>query len=162
MQFSLTPDELGLWIYGLDNPFNESKLIAKKVVENSNYSDMIFVAGSEPQIYFYSQRLSPTRFIITYPLNIYSPERENYQTEVVEDLKKNKPRMIVYSNKASSGVWEKDSPKVFLDYISRLISKDYYLVGATFWRNRGPVWVDNLSKDQLEQASLLLYKLKDE
>jgi len=162
MQIGLTPDELGIWIYGLENPFNESKLVAQKVVENSNYSDKIFVAGSEPQIYFYSQRLSPTRFIITYPLNIYSPKREIYQTEVVKDLSRNKPRIIVYSNKEASGLWEKDSPKIFLDYIKDLISKDYYLVGAVFWGNSGPVWVDKVAEDQLKQASLLLYRLKDE
>lgn len=162
MQFGLTPDELGIWIYGLENPFNESKLVAQKVVENSNYSDKIFVAGSEPQIYFYSQRLSPTRFIITYPLNIYSPKREIYQTEVVKELSRNKPRIIVYSNKDTSGLWEKDSPKIFLDYIKDLISKDYYLLGAVFWGNSGPVWVDKVAEDQLKQASLLLYRLKDE
>jgi hypothetical protein len=44
----------------------------------------------------------------------------------------------------------------------RLISKDYYLVGAVFWGNSGPGWVDKVAEAQLKQASLLLYRLKDE
>lgn len=161
-QFSFTPEELGVWIYGLENPFDESKLVARKIREETLSSDRIFVAGSEPQIYFYSQRLSPTRFIITYPLNIYSPKREFYQREVVESLERYKPKMLVYSNKESSGFWEKDSPRILIDYVSNLINNNYYLVGGVIWGNSGPTWVNNLSDEELKQASLLLYKLKDE
>lgn len=162
VQFGLKPEELSLWIYGFENPFNESKLISEKIVENSLPSDYIFVVGSEPQIYFYSQRRSLTRFVITYPLNIYSPKREEYQSEVVENLKNLRPKFIVYSNKEASGVWEKDSPRIFVDYINNLISKDYYLIGGSVWGRNKVIWQDKLTDEEKKESSLLLYKLRNE
>lgn len=162
VQFGLKSEELSLWIYGFENPFSESKLISEKIVEESLPSDYIFVVGSEPQIYFYSQRRSPTRFVITYPLNIYSPKREEYQSEVVKNLNNLRPKFVVYSNKEASGVWEKDSPRIFIDYINNLISKDYYLVGGVAWGRNKVIWQDKLTDEEKKEPSLLLYKLRNE
>lgn len=158
-QFSLSSQELSLWIYGFENPFVESLVVAHKIIENSNPQDFIFVAGSEPQIYFYSKRKSPTRFIITYPLNIYSPKREEYQTEVVRDIQKNRPKIIVYSKKPASGFWEDGSPRILFDYISQEIDDNYQLMSACYMDFKGPVCKDYGQVLDLNRASFLLYKL---
>ena len=54
-------------IYGL-NPFAESLEIAKYIREHSQKNDKVAVLGSEPQIYFYSDRKSATRHLYMYPL----------------------------------------------------------------------------------------------
>ena len=50
------------------NPFPESVKIGDYIREHSNPDDKIAVLGSEPQIYFYSKRLSATGYIYTYGL----------------------------------------------------------------------------------------------
>jgi hypothetical protein len=51
-----------------DNPFPEAVKIAKFIKNNSNEDDKIAILGSEPEIFFYSQRRSATAYIYTYPL----------------------------------------------------------------------------------------------
>ncbi len=94
-QITKTPEELSLWIYGQNNPFFESLAVAKKVAAVTNPEDCIFVAGSEPQIYFYAKRFSCSKFVITYPLIIETPWREKYQKEAVLELEKKKPIVIL-------------------------------------------------------------------
>lgn len=53
--------------YGL-NPFPESLEIGRFIRENSAENDRIAVIGSEPQIYFYSDRRAATGHIYTYAL----------------------------------------------------------------------------------------------
>jgi len=159
-QFALTPQELSEWIYGFENPFVESSVLAQKIIQNSSPQDFIFVAGSEPQIYFYSKRSSPTRFVITYPLNIYSPKREEYQREVIKDLQEKRPKLIVYSKKPTSGFWEEGSPKILFDYISQEINENYNLISVCYMDFKGPVCKDYNNGSDLNNVSFLLYKLK--
>ncbi|MCG6537854.1 MAG: hypothetical protein L7F78_24825, partial [Syntrophales bacterium LBB04] len=67
------PTTLSRLIYGA-NPFPESIKIGEYVKSNSNTEDKIAVLGSEPQIYFYSQRRSATGYIYMY----YLMEKHDY------------------------------------------------------------------------------------
>jgi len=162
-QFLLNPQEQSIWIYGNRNPFVESPLVAEKVKEITKNSDKIFVAGSEPQIYYYSKRLSMSRFVITYPLIIDSPVREKYQKEIITEFEKELPKVIVYSNREESGLFNDESPRIFIDYLNKLIETKYFVVGGYFWKDDfNGYWEkldNNLEKNN--QASLLLYKLKE-
>lgn len=162
-QFSLGPQEQSIWIYGNRNPFVESSLVAEKVKEITKDSDKIFVAGSEPQIYYHSKRLSMSRFVITYPLIIDSPVREKYQREVIAEFEKELPKAIVYSNREESGLSNDESPRIFVDYLDRLIEDKYYVVGGYFWEDDFNGYWEKLNNDsnKSDQASLLLYKLKE-
>ena len=157
-QFFLSPKELSLWIYGRDNPFYESKIVSDKLTEATKISDQVFVAGSEPQILYYAKRRSVTPFVITYPLIIDTPKRSDYQKKAVEDLRNNKPAAIVYSTRVHSGLWNEDSPRVFIDYLNDLIKKEYKLMGGYVWDQRGGYWLDQLKKEDLTNAGFILYK----
>lgn len=159
-QFGKTPEELSLWIYGKDNPFYEAPLVASKLEDITKPSDCVFVAGSEPEVYYYAKRLSCTKFVITYPLIIDTPLREEYQTQAVNELEKMKPKAIVYSNKADSGLWNEESPKIFIDYLNKEIDDNYKLNGGWVWQMRGGKWINNLSDKKINKASLLLYERK--
>lgn len=161
-QFSLGPKEQSIWIYGNRNPFVESSLVAEKVKEITNDSDKIFVAGSEPQIYYYSKRLSISRFDITYPLIIDSPVRKKYQNELIQEFEKELPKAIVYSNREESGLFNDESPQIFINYLNELIKAKYSVVGGYFWEDDFNVHWEKLDNnpDRNGQASLLLYRLK--
>jgi len=160
-QFLLSPRELSTWIYGRENPFVESSLMADKIKEITSSSDKIFVAGSEPQIYYYSQREAASKFDITYPLNILTPWREEYQNKVVSDLKQNKPAVIIVSLKSASGLWEQSSPYIFVNYLQSELKNNYVLIGGTTLDiGDNPVWLEGISLNDQADVSLLLYKRK--
>jgi|WetSurSiteA1Bulk_404760.scaffolds.fasta_scaffold00204_13 hypothetical protein len=158
MQFPLTPMQTNLMIYGTTNPFYEAPSVALELKKITKPNDLVFVAGSEPEILFYAQRKSVSRFDITYPLIIETVKREDYQKEAVLELQKNEPAAIVYSVRQDSGLWNKESPRIFYDFLNNLISKKYKLVGAYLWDSSGGHWVTKVEKSTLAFASLILFK----
>ncbi len=157
-QFGMSPESLGRWIYGDINPFSEAKITAENVKKITGTNDSIFVGGSEPEIYYYSKRISVSRFVITYPLNLKTALREKYQKEAIADLTKNSPVVIVVSQRAMSGLWDKESPRIFIDYFEKLINRDYRLIGGYVWTINGGYWKDNPNKEEIENSSYLVYK----
>lgn len=160
IQFGLTAKDLNLWVYGTVNPFIEAEEVAGEISKITENNDYIFVAGSEPEIYFYSKRLSPTRFVITYPLNITSKHQERYQKEIIEDLDKNKPKVIVVSRMEHSGLWNKGSPEMFINYLNDLLNKEYDPVSIYYKHNNKGYLLKDFETDDLKNASLITYKRK--
>ena len=134
--------------------------ITALIVEKSNKDDKIFVAGSEPQIYYYSKRLSVNRFIITFALLIDTPLRDKHQQQAIDDLENNKPELIVYSQLPNNGLWEKGVPTTFIDYLNNLINTEYELIGGfvkdkdQYGHRQEPLTEQN----QINSSSLLLFK----
>jgi hypothetical protein len=162
-QFSFSPKDLSKWVYGTVNPFVESKEISDQLEKITKPEDIIFVAGSEPQIYFYSKRKSNTRFIITYPLNLPTSYREKYQNELVDIFSKDLPKAIVLSNRIHSGLWNQGSPEIFIKYLDNLLSKDYTVFGGYVWDKGGEFgrWENRIDSNNLENTSLIIYLKND-
>lgn len=158
-QYFLSPKDLNVWIYGYGSPFIESVTISEKIKEMTDSADNIFVAGSEPQIYYYSKRRSSGRFIITYPLNINTPLRERYQRLAIKDLGDNPPKIIVVSRRQTSSLWEEGSPYIFYNYINEIINNNYTLIGGYVWNKNISHWQEPITgQDQINSSSLLLFK----
>ena len=159
-QFSKTPQEMSLYVYGYTDPFYEAPLVAQKLASVTKPEDKVFIAGSEPEILFYAKRKSATRFVITYPLNITTRVRETYQNEVVKSLVETPPKAIVYSTREHSGLWNEGSPRTFIDYLKNILQKNYKIAGAYVWRRTEGFWLNNPQKSELENASYILYVRK--
>jgi len=155
-QFFLSSAELSEWVYGTVNPFGESQEVASHLAEVTNSDDLVFVAGSEPQIYYYAQRKSSSRFIITYPLNLSTPYQEQFQKELVDDLENNPPKAIVFSQRSYSGLWNEGSPQIFINYFMELVSKNYKVKGGYVWVDGVGRWQEPINEDLIPNASLLL------
>lgn len=93
--FTRSPDELCRWIYQR-NYFNEAIPVAKYIQANTEEKDKIFVFGSEPEIYFYSQRLSATGYIYMYDLVFPQPFKKTMQNEMITEVEAVKPKYMVY------------------------------------------------------------------
>lgn len=156
-QFALTPEQLSIYIYGTVNPFTESKIISDEVVKITGKNDCIYVAGSEPQIYFYAQRVSCTKFNISYPINLDTPSRDLYQKQIKAELETNPPKVIVVSNREESGFWDEKAPQYFIDYFKNLLN-DYRLVGGYIWDGGKGYYTQNISPEEINNASLIVYK----
>lgn len=153
-QFYLNPQELVVWVYGRSNPFYEAPIVAEEIKKMLKTGDNIFVAGSEPQIYFYSQIKAPTRFVTSYYLTIESPFQKKYYKELINDLRKNQPKIIIKSNLLYSGLLDNN-------FLNEMIEKNYKLMGGFFWEDDKGKYLEKLNDKMIKISSLLVY-LKNE
>jgi hypothetical protein len=153
----LSPEEFQTLKYQ-ENSFSESPIVAKRVAELTSPGDYVYVAGSEPQILYGSKRLSSTRFVIAYPLMINTPLASRYQEEIVADLTKRPPAVIVMTNSPLSWLRDKNSPNIFFPYLNELLRSNYDLVGGFVREGRGGRWQEPLENTQLPLCSLSLFK----
>jgi hypothetical protein len=92
--FLLPPNEVSRSTYK-ENPFPESVAVANYIREHSLPNDKIAVLGSEPQIYFYSDRLSVTSHIYMYNLTENGALAKRFRHELITDIESQQPLYIV-------------------------------------------------------------------
>jgi hypothetical protein len=160
---SLRSEDMVRVFYGTQAPFLEAPKVAEIVASITNDSDRIFVAGSEPEIYFYSKRRSSTPFVITYPMTGSLRFSEHYQKHAIDDLIQYPPKVIVrcrYTDLERAGYSKK------LDvYLRYLINREYGLIGG-FMKpsetDRGGWKAHPLLPDELDRCSLLVFKRQND
>jgi hypothetical protein len=113
----------------LDNPFPETVEIAKYIKANSKKDDKIFVVGSEPQIFFYSQRRSATPYIYIYPLMEPHPYAYQMQQEMISRIETEKPRFVIIVKFFYSWLVRSNSERLFIEWIDRYILSHYRQIG---------------------------------
>lgn len=145
---------------GGENPFIESRAVAGRVAELTAPNDSVFVAGSEPQILCYAKRLSPTRFVIAYPLMIPTPLAEGYQRETVRDLERHPPAVIVLARLGTSWLQQAQSPPVLLEYLENLLVDRYERVGGWVADGQSGHWQEPLPDQDMANSSLVLFRQK--
>jgi 4-amino-4-deoxy-L-arabinose transferase-like glycosyltransferase len=116
-------------LYG-SNPFPESAVVAAFIAERSEPDDTVFILGSEPQILFYADRKSATRFIFTYPLVLPHPRARNLQLSVLEDLRRSEPRFIVTVLVSDSFAAGRGAPVELFNGVQKLLEDCYSLAGT--------------------------------
>jgi hypothetical protein len=90
-----SPVALARALYGY-NPFPEAPRIGAYLRDTSGPDDTIFVLGSEPEILFYAERRSATRYIFVYPLTAGSPDAAERQREAIREVRARRPRYVVW------------------------------------------------------------------
>jgi hypothetical protein len=123
-----SPEEVGRIVSG-ENPFPESPAIAKYVEENTSPDDRILVLGSEPQIYFYSRRLSATGHIYMYGLMENQKYARSMQQEMIREIVSSNPEFIVVVTTMKSWLIRRSSDTTVLDWANRYAAEKYDLVG---------------------------------
>lgn len=111
------------------NPFPESLKIAEFIKNNSKPDAKIAILGSEPQIYFYSQRRSATSYIYTFPLMEPQIYAADMQREMINQIEANRPEFIVFVKFSFSWGVLPTSEKLILDWSSRYLAENYVPVG---------------------------------
>jgi len=126
--FKDSPQRLCTRMYGSSNPFPESLEIAKFIRENTTAEDKIAVIGSEPQIYFYSNRLPATGYIYTYPLMENQPFSAAMQDDMIREIEQSKPKFLIYANSPLSWLRKEGSSNNIFDWFNQY-KKKYRLAG---------------------------------
>lgn len=60
------------------------------------------VLGSEPEIYFLSQRRSATGFIYAYPLMENAPYALGMQKSMIQEIEQNRPEYVIFVDEITS------------------------------------------------------------
>lgn len=104
--FRSTPEAVNRVLYGT-NPFAEAAVIGRFLRHTMSSEGRLAVLGSEPEIYFYAQRLSATGYLYTYPLVDAHRNARRMQREMADEIGASRPEYVVFVN--SSRSWHRGS-----------------------------------------------------
>ena len=127
--FSMTPRELIRSRYGT-NPFVEAIEIGKYIKEHTNERDRIMVVGSEPEIYFYADRVSASGYIYTYALMEPQPYAARMQEEMIREIDASHPKFLVIVDAYTSWLARPGSSRKIIEWSKQYVRECYELVGV--------------------------------
>lgn len=113
-----------------ENPFPESVVIADYIRAHSRPDARLAVIGSEPQIYFYSNRRSATGYIYTYGLIERQRLAVEMQQEMIAEIEAAAPEYMVYVNVVSSWLVRPNSQNLIFKWRENFVGKNYDLIGV--------------------------------
>lgn len=134
--FQLPTAEANRLINGT-NPFPESIKIGEYIRSQTNPDDKIAVLGSEPQIYFYSKRLSATGYIYTYALMEPQPYAHQMQEEMIHEIETVRPRFLVLVVMSKSWLAGAGSDQTIFRWADNYCDSNYEEVGLINITDRG-------------------------
>ncbi len=115
-------------VYG-NNPFPESMEIANFINANSKPEDNIVLIGSEPQIYFYTKKKSPSRHAYFTSIVNNIPQHKEWQREFAKDTEKANPRYVIFFNHPLSLLVQPNVDRYVFEWANEFITKNYVLIG---------------------------------
>ena len=160
--FAPDPIEVSKNVYGL-NPFIESLEIAKYIEANAGPQDKVAIIGSEPQILFYANRRSATGYIYTYPLVEINDYNIKMQEEMIAEIEKSDPKIVVYCNVTSSWLRKPGSPELIFEWNNKFLKKSYELTGVVDMFDSGQTiykWENDARAYQRKGEHILIFRKK--
>jgi hypothetical protein len=144
--FNTNSTQLLRQVYGL-NPFPESKVIADKLNTMMKPEDKLAVFGTEIQMYFYTNKISPSRFagsgaLLEFPIK----KAEEWQKEFISDVEKANPRFLVFFSHPISWMAHPDVNNLIFPWFDKFSAEKYNLIGyADMYDNMtNYVWAPNI------------------
>jgi hypothetical protein len=126
--FATSPVQACQTIY-MGNPFVEAVRIADYLREHTKPDDTIAVLGSEPEIYFYSQRHSATGYIYTYALMEPQKYAQQMQQEMIAEVERARPKYVVSVVTFYSWLWRAASERSILTWANEYTAQNYVVDG---------------------------------
>ncbi len=132
INYYTSPDETNILrtVYG-QNPFPEAKIIGDLIKEHSAPEDKIAVFGSEPQIFFYSDRRGVSKHNYVAYIVDKTPEAIEFQREFIADVEDAMPKFLVYFRHPVSWLTQAEADKTIFGWFDNFANKNYDLVGIT-------------------------------
>ena len=134
------------------NPFPEAKVIGDFLKRNMKLGDQIYVAGSEPEIYLYTNTLGITKHNVVYIINLKYPFTKTMRAEAIKDVETKKPRYIVDVIIPISLWFSKESEMELFEWTQRYVQENYNLVFIADQYSPGS------ATNYVEGPSVLTYK----
>jgi len=121
-----SPTAIARRIYGI-NPFPEALRIGEHIRRTSEPDESVYIVGSEPEILFYAERRSATRYIFFYPLTGSLPGVLDRQREVVAEIERSRPRYVVWVNLTTSLPVGHHTERHVFEATAALLAREYEL-----------------------------------
>jgi hypothetical protein len=137
--FQMTPAQVSRATYGL-NPFPESILVGQLIKNETKKDDTIAVIGSEPQIYFYSDRRAASGHIYMYPLMEDHRFALEMQKNMIREIESAQPEFMVFVSTYTSWLQREDSHGLVLRWFEDYQAQHYSLVGLVDILNKGTLY----------------------
>jgi len=137
--FQMTPLEICATVYGR-NPFPEAIQVADYIRAHTTTDDRIVVLGSEPEIYFYSERRAVTPYVYMYPLVEAQPLAALMQADFMHDVETGKPKFLVAVNVSASWLIQTNAPIGLFRWAEPYYQRRYELVGVVDISRQGTVY----------------------
>lgn len=99
--FAATPLEASRQLYGT-SPYPEAVPVAEYLKKNTSPSDTIAVLGSEPEIFFLTDRRSASGYIYLYSLTEPQPLASQMREQFMSEIEAAHPQYILFMNNFSS------------------------------------------------------------
>ena len=112
-----------------ESPFGESIRIAEYLREHTTSSDTIAVLGSEPQIYFYSNRHSATGYIYTYGLMESQRYASQMQQEMIREIERARPKFLILVVMPDSWLQRPESERLIFTWANDYTAQNYTIAG---------------------------------
>jgi hypothetical protein len=126
--FEASPVDASRMIYP-ESPFAESVRIADYLRENTTRSDTIAVLGSEPQIYFYSNRHSGTGYIYAYGLMEAQKYASQMQQEMIREIERARPKFLIFVVMPDSWLQRTESERLIFAWANEYTAQNYTVAG---------------------------------
>ena len=126
--FEASPADASRMIYP-ESPFGESIKIAEYLREHTSPSDTIAVLGSEPQIYFYSDRHSATGYIYGYGLMEAQKYASQMQQEMIREIEHARPKFLILVVMPDSWLQRPESEQLIFNWASEYAAQNYTVAG---------------------------------
>jgi len=126
--FKLSPQLISSLVYN-GNPFSESQAISQYIQKHTSNNETIAILGSEPQILFYAQRRSATRYIYMYPLMENHKYSMVMQKDLIAQIEESKPAYIIFVNTNLSWLVSPTSTQYIFKWVQTYLKSEYTAVG---------------------------------
>jgi hypothetical protein len=123
------PIALARYLYGA-SPFPEAIEVARYVHENSDPGQPVAILGSEPEIFFYSQRRSATTLLYTYPLMEHHRFAHAMQAAMAREIEEKSPKFVIFVNVRTSWLPWPDSDQFIFEWARKFLAREYQLDGV--------------------------------
>ena len=126
--FQASPTEASRMIYP-ESPFAESNRIGEYLRERTSRRDTIAVIGSEPEIYFYSDRHSATGYIYTYGLMEVQKYANQMQQEMIREIERAQPKFLIFVVMPDSWLQQPGSERMIFTWANEYTAQNYTVAG---------------------------------
>ncbi|MBV9009239.1 MAG: glycosyltransferase family 39 protein [Verrucomicrobia bacterium] len=126
--FEIAPPAVPRYIYG-ESPFPEAIRIGDYLRAHTAPGDTIAVLGSEPEVYFYSQRHSATGYIYTYGLMEPQKYARRMQDEMIHEIETKRPKYLVIVASDDSWKRRRNSDLSIFNWANEYSRDNYTAVG---------------------------------
>jgi hypothetical protein len=111
------------------NSFDAMPAIASEIESITDTDDAVFVFGTEPELLFYAQRTSATRYIYLFPLFGPFPDARERQQGVIDEISSARPSVMVWV--PNRMFFKKGAPQLLTNWFRRFSARNYRV--HAFW-----------------------------